>query len=103
MKCLLSGAVTRISGAQKRAGGVAGAKYSIEMIRRNNGHYRLDHAVSKRQKVILGSFGMDADSICSIAAEIDQMLEKNKSLMEESNEEEKEVYENGTNKNGYFD
>lgn len=75
----------------------------IEMIRRNNGHYRLDHAVSKRQKVILGSFGMDADSICSIAAEIDQMLEKNKSLMEESNEEEKEVYENGTNKNGYFD
>ena len=28
MKCLLTGAVTRISGAQKRAGGVAGAKYS---------------------------------------------------------------------------
>ena len=29
MKCLLTGAVTRISGAQKRAGGVAGAKYSV--------------------------------------------------------------------------
>ena len=31
MKCLLTGAVTRISGAQKRAGGVAGAKYSLSI------------------------------------------------------------------------
>ena len=29
MNCLLSGAIIRIGGAQKRADGVAGAKYSI--------------------------------------------------------------------------
>ncbi len=28
MNCLLSGAITRMGGAQKRADGVAGAKYS---------------------------------------------------------------------------
>lgn len=29
MNCLLSGAIIRIGGAQKRADGVAGAKYSV--------------------------------------------------------------------------
>lgn len=29
MNCLFSGAIARIGGAQKRAGGVASAKYSI--------------------------------------------------------------------------
>lgn len=32
MNCLLSGAIIRIGGAQKRADGVAGAKYSVEDI-----------------------------------------------------------------------
>ena len=35
----------------------------IEMIRWSNGHYRLDHAVTKKQKVILSSLGMGAESI----------------------------------------
>ena len=29
MNCLFSGAITRIGGAQKRAGGVASVKYSV--------------------------------------------------------------------------
>ena len=32
MNCLLSGAIVRIGGAQKRADGVAGAKYSTAML-----------------------------------------------------------------------
>ena len=31
MNCLLSGAIARTGGAQKRAGGVAGAEYSGEL------------------------------------------------------------------------
>lgn len=75
----------------------------IEMIRRNNGRYRLDHAVSKRQKIILSSFGMDADSIRSIAAEIGSLLENNKSLMDESEKKDEEVYEDGTDEVDIFD
>ena len=35
MNCLFSGAIARIGGAQKRAGGVASAKYSIGLDREN--------------------------------------------------------------------
>ena len=33
MNCLLSGAIVRIGGAQKRADGVAGAKYSVKFLK----------------------------------------------------------------------
>ena len=33
----------------------------IEMVRRGEGVYKLDHAVSKRQKTILSAFGMDKE------------------------------------------
>ena len=39
----------------------------IEMVRRNNGIYKLDHAVTKTQKVILGSFGLDETDISKSA------------------------------------
>ena len=42
----------------------------IEMVRRNNGKYRLDHAVSKKQKAILSAFGMDDEDIRSLALRI---------------------------------
>ena len=35
----------------------------IEMVRRNSGVYRLDHAVTATQKTILDAFGMTADNI----------------------------------------
>ena len=46
----------------------------IEMVRRNKKEYKLDHAISKRQKVILGAFGMDVDDIKQISLEIGDLL-----------------------------
>ncbi len=46
----------------------------IEMVRRNKGYYQLDHAVTKKQKIILSSFGLDADSVREIAVQIGQDL-----------------------------
>ena len=64
----------------------------IELVRRNNGSYRLDHAVSKRQKVILSSFGLNADDIKSIAGEIADLLSKSRSLMDaEPDADEEEI------------
>jgi transposase len=52
----------------------------IEMVRRNNGKYRLDHAVTKRQKTILNAFGLDEDYVRSKATEIGSLLADGKSL-----------------------
>ena len=60
----------------------------IEMVRRNGGLYKLDHAVTKTQKIILSSFGLDETNISKIAAEIGKMLGSSQSLM--SREEEPE-------------
>ena len=59
----------------------------IEMVRRNSGLYRLDHAVTKKQKIILSSFGMSEEDIRKIATEIAESLKKNKSLLPEPDEE----------------
>jgi hypothetical protein len=53
----------------------------IEMVRRNNGTYRLDHAVTKRQKTILGAFGLDEDHVRLKATEIGRLLADGGSLM----------------------
>ena len=53
----------------------------IEMVRRNGGTYKLDHAVTKTQKIILSSFGLDADSVSSSAEEISKLLATSQSLM----------------------
>ena len=52
----------------------------IEMVRRNGGCYKLDHAVTKIQKVILSSFGLDADSITKNAEQIAKLLAASQSL-----------------------
>ena len=54
----------------------------IEMVRRNNGIYWLDHAVTKKQKVVLSSFGLSNEDVLQSANEIGQLLAKNKSLIE---------------------
>ena len=61
----------------------------IEMVRRNGGSYKLDHAVTKTQKIILSSFGLDASSISQSAEEISRLLASSQSLMN------KEVPEDG--------
>ena len=68
----------------------------IEMVRRSKGQYKLDHAVSKRQKTILSAFGMDDDSIRNIATEIGNLLAKNQSLMLTEDAQDEEVNDDGT-------
>ena len=46
----------------------------IEMSRGYDGVYRLDHAVTKRQKDILRCFGMDADMVKLRAEQIGRIL-----------------------------
>lgn len=53
----------------------------IEMARRNNGAYRLDHAVTRTQKIILSSFGLDETDIGKSADEISKLLANSQSLM----------------------
>ena len=65
----------------------------IEMVRRNGGIYKLDHAVTRIQKIILSSFGLDEDSILDSANEISKLLASSKSLMntEESDNGAEEI------------
>lgn len=60
----------------------------IEMVRRNNGKYKLDHAISKRQKTILGAFGMSAEDMQNQALNISNLLANNQSLMTTQEEED---------------
>ena len=48
----------------------------IEMVRQLDNIYRLDHAVTANQKVILKAFGMDANSIKYFASELSKELKK---------------------------
>ena len=76
----------------------------IEMVRRNNGLYRLDHAVTKKQKVILSSFGMSEDDVIKTAVEIAELLKKNKSLLPETDEDDEgEVDFDGADEVDFFD
>jgi len=72
----------------------------IEMVKRSNGQYRLDHAVSKRQRTILSAFGMNDEDIKSLALQISNMLKNSQSLLQPSDEED-ETY--GEDTLDYFD
>lgn len=64
----------------------------IEMVCRNGGSYMLDHAVTKTQKIILSSFGLDETSISKSAEEISKLLVTSQSLMDKEVENgEKEI------------
>ena len=65
----------------------------IEMVRRNGGTYKLDHAVTKTQKIILSSFGLEAADISKSADEIGKLLAAGQSLMskEEPDDGEEEI------------
>ena len=61
----------------------------IEMVRRgNNGHYRLDHAVTKKQKTILSAFGLSDTDVKSIAIEIGSQLSGNQTPTDKAPEED---------------
>ncbi len=61
----------------------------IEMIRRNGRHYKLDHAVTKTQKLILNSFGLDETDIKKSAEEYGKLLNSSQSYIS------KEAQDNG--------
>ena len=65
----------------------------IEMVRRNNKTYKLDHAVTKTQKIILSSFGLDETDISRNAEEYSKMLTATQSFMnkEEPDDGEEEI------------
>ena len=58
----------------------------IEMVRRNNGRYRLDHAVTKKQRVILGSFGLSDADVDICATDISRLLAKKQSLLDNNDD-----------------
>ncbi len=62
----------------------------IEMVRRNGKNYKLDHAVTRTQKIILSSFGLDETNINKSAEKISKLLADGQSDMN------KEEYSNGT-------
>ncbi len=65
----------------------------IEMVRRNNGVYKLDHAVTKTQKIILSSFGLDKTRIGKMAEEYSRILSMTQSFTnkEEPDDGEEEI------------
>ena len=75
----------------------------IEMVRRNKGQYRLDHAVTKKQKVILSSFGLSDADIKGAAEDIGKKLVNNQSLLDEAQEDDMEDNEDGTGTIDLFD
>lgn len=71
----------------------------IEMVRRNNGNYRLDHAVTKKQKDILAAFGLDAEYVVQKSNEISQLLKNGMSMKDVAEEEDND----GETENDHFD
>jgi len=59
----------------------------IEMVRRNNGHYRLDHAITKTQKTILSSFGLADEDVLNSAASISSLLSERRSILTDDSED----------------
>ena len=54
----------------------------IEIVRRGGGRYRLDHAVTKRQRTILAAFGISEDDVRKLATDIGRKLaDTNKMLL----------------------
>ena len=76
----------------------------IEMVRRNKGQYKPDHAATKKQKVILSSFGLSEADIKGAAEDIGKKLLMNQSLLDETQEDDDtEDYEDGTGTFDLFD
>ena len=68
----------------------------IEMVRRNGRHYKLDHAVTKTQKLILNSFGLDED-IKKSAEEYGKLLNSSQSYINKEAPEDGEEEDNRGN------
>jgi len=74
----------------------------IEMVRRNNGLYRLDHAVTRTQKTILSSFGIDEDDVRKKATEIGKKISSGQSLLDSNNDDKEEETDNGEDQDDWL-
>lgn len=93
---LLKEAVIRMESDQKYMTVPAAIREleKIEMVRRNSGLYRLDHAITKKQKIILSSFGLDENIIRDKALKIGQQIADTGACIKNQNVDEKDN-ENG--------
>ena len=66
----------------------------IEMIRQMDGVYRLDHAVSARQKNLLKAFGLDANQIREQAIAVGKALVQTHPITEEDSYGTHEIHDN---------
>lgn len=62
----------------------------IELIRQPNGNYKLDHAVTATQKVILGAFGLDEEWIKAQARQIGKDIQ-NAAMPEEQKDDDEDA------------
>ncbi|XJZ38273.1 hypothetical protein ACIA4E_00005 [Lactobacillus delbrueckii subsp. bulgaricus] len=62
----------------------------IELIRQPNGNYKLDHAVTATQKVILGAFGLDEEWIKTQASLIGKDIQ-NAAMPEEQKDDDEDA------------
>lgn len=62
----------------------------IELIRQPNGNYKLDHAVTATQKVILGAFGLDEEWIKTQARLIGKDI-RNAAMPEEQKDDDEDA------------
>lgn len=69
----------------------------IEMVRRNGGHYKLDHAVTRTQKLILNSFGLDATDIKKGAEKYGKLLNSSQSYIKREAQDNGEEEDNRGN------
>ncbi|GHN31778.1 hypothetical protein ME790_08490 [Lactobacillus delbrueckii] len=62
----------------------------IELIRQPNGNYKLDHAVTATQKVVLGAFGLDEEWIKAQARQIGKDIQ-NAAMPEEQKDNDEDA------------
>lgn len=67
------------------------------MVRRNGRHYKLDHAVTRTQKLILNSFGLDETDIKKSAEEYGKLLNNSQSYINKEAPEDGEEEDNRGN------
>lgn len=65
----------------------------IEMVRRTNNRYYLDHAITKKQRTILSSFGVDDAYVKKEAAAISDLLFDNRCVLEQAEHEKSNLDE----------
>ena len=94
--CLLKDTVSKMPGRPNwmTVPAALGELEKIELARIGGGRYVLDHAVTRRQKDILSSFGMNEEDVRKAAAEVSAALARSDGQRSEQKQQETENEEN---------